>query len=203
MRRLAHRLFTLGSTASLAVGAAACVLWAIAAAWPREFTSRRVLRSGTALLDVHGGVGWNGAALAFNRHEKHTLVGQRYDARFKVVGDPTALDAKRAAAYAVAQSQAPPGPLDFNGGTFRYARDDKLRPVAASRRRRVYGRSTVLVLPFYQIVLASGLLPMVRLAALAVQRLRTPAPPGLCPACGYDLRATPDRCPECGAESAR
>jgi len=41
-------------------------------------------------------------------------------------------------------------------------------------------------------------LPIALIAALIVRRRRFSVKAGLCPNCGYDLRSTPDRCPECG-----
>jgi hypothetical protein len=54
--------------------------------------------------------------------------------------------------------------------------------------------------PHWCLAIVTGILPAVW-AAMAFRRRRVAAA-GLCPTCGYDLRASPDRCPECGKSNA-
>jgi hypothetical protein len=55
--------------------------------------------------------------------------------------------------------------------------------------------ATSFVAPWLAFVLAFGTAPLL----VAVRRYRSHARQGRCRTCGYDLRATPERCPECGA----
>jgi hypothetical protein len=58
------------------------------------------------------------------------------------------------------------------------------------------GRAHVVAIPQWLVVALLGIWPARRL--IAALRWRSRLRGGHCPRCGYDIRATPDRCPECG-----
>jgi hypothetical protein len=59
--------------------------------------------------------------------------------------------------------------------------------------------STEYTIPGWMLILALAVPPAIALRA--ARRMHQPQI-GHCAHCGYDLRATPDRCPECGANPA-
>ena len=57
-----------------------------------------------------------------------------------------------------------------------------------------------LTVPGVYVALPPAVLPALWLAGFLRRRRRAAA--GLCPGCGYDLRGTPGRCPECGTAAS-
>jgi hypothetical protein len=61
---------------------------------------------------------------------------------------------------------------------------------------RIRARVTVATVPFWAVIVVFSVL--FGFCRLASRRSRLRRQSGLCEVCGYDLRATPERCPECG-----
>ena len=62
------------------------------------------------------------------------------------------------------------------------------------------GRYVALSITDGFLLITFAILPSVSVGRAFLHRRRHR--PGLCPHCGYDLRATPDRCPECGRSAS-
>jgi hypothetical protein len=69
--------------------------------------------------------------------------------------------------------------------------EDKQRDLSVTR---------FVVVPHWFLALVFAILPALHVRSILRSRRYGP---GLCPACGYDLRATPDRCSECGTTHPR
>ncbi len=75
-------------------------------------------------------------------------------------------------------------------------------------RRLVLGEGTTvgtfsgIIFPAWLAVLALAWLPALRLLTYFRRRQKQREVQDFCRICGYDLRATPDRCPECGSSNS-
>jgi hypothetical protein len=178
MRRVARTLFTLLVPLSVLLCVLSCILW-VRSYWRSDRVDWRT-RGGSRYV-------WTA--------QGHLVVG------FSVI-DVSGEPAKNFGLTYV--NDAPLRPYNF----FLYAYPDPTETqinwerggFAWYQRRKVReSLSVIAIAPFWSVAVATALLPgmwMIGRWGGARRRRR-----GLCLACGYDLRASPERCPECGVRA--
>jgi len=178
---VARRLFTLTSALSLLLCLAVCVLWARSYQLMDEVTWRHI-----------GGVRWARTSKA------HLEVGAYVtNSAPSQPGDSFGFKYRRERANLPMNPFLYLGP-DVGDMNFSWERGDF---AWYSKSNAVTGYlDAELIVPFWGIAAVMAVTPLgwTTLWWRSRVRNRRYKSLGLCPFCGYDLRATPSRCPECG-----
>ena len=191
MRRVARHLSMLCSAASLLLAIATCALW-VRSRWH---------------IDVARDASPVDAALTQTRSEFHSCEGVICLSRVRreqSAGPVTEMMGSgfSSSSTSVALTGRPFsgfGPTDFRPLGFGVVRSVTTDPATGAWQRR--WTHWALSLPHWFVALLLSALPL--RWARAYQRVRRLASVGCCARCGYDLCATPERCPECGTVTQR
>jgi hypothetical protein len=185
-----RRLFAGSSALSLLLCGATCALW-IRSYWVRDDLSR----------DAYG------SKSGFVFHRAQLLSSGRGELALAYRGytnsDPAVVNAMPSASGTAATDwhtypaqDTVGGPLLPNNLTL--SRSGFAILVERRRASGYYGeRGFAVRLPHWSLFVATAVLPTLLLLH-HWRDIRQKSRIGLCARCGYDLRATPDRCPECG-----
>ena len=170
-QRLSRALVTLAAALSAAVCVAASALWA-----------RSYWRQDTVAVMVGPPVQWQFTSLRGRLHANRMVFPPG-----RVDGDPRYVRTVQAARKL---------PLPRLRGED--LRDRRLGPFAVQSGEVPSHRFVLVAFPHWALVALSAILPAYWLVLRRRWRRQRLREQGRCERCGYDVRATPERCPECG-----
>jgi hypothetical protein len=196
MRRLARHLFTFCSALSLLLCMAVCVLW-VRSYW---ITSAAIWRDAELVKERRIVLNYREISSAYGRLAmNHTEMS--WEASSEIEAGRYVAKVKQQYRAMPRLSKVSPATFNFKTGGFN-VQDLKIFQYGTLPDEHP-AEGWGLVLPCWLLALLTAIFPAVWLCwgyqgGIARQRLDI----GLCPNCGYDLRASPKRCPECGAEKS-